>query len=505
MKTILPLVLLLAVAVNAAPPALRFNVRDYGAVGDGVQKDTAAITRAIEACAQAGGGVVEFPAGKYLTGAIQLTSHLTFHVGPGATLLGSPDLADYPIRRSPWEDEDDLGALLYGKDLEQVAITGPGTVDGQGQSWWDRLRALKKRGKVSNAEPTIAEKHGGRPRLIRLVNCKHVRVENITLINSPRWTVNPVFCEFVNVRGVTILNPANSPNTDGINPESCRNVHISDCHIDTGDDAITLKSGRDAVGRKFARPTENVTIVNCTVRHAHGGVVIGSEMSGDVRNVAVANCVFQGTEKGIRIKSNRDRGGVVEHISFDNLVMQDVVEAINIVTFYFSSDPPDQLQPLTEGTPRFRDIRISHVTASGSARAGQITGLREMPIADITLSDIHLSAKTGFKLQNAKGIRLQHIQVDVEKGPAIAGLRVEDIEVEGFRTATPLAQTPLLDFQNVTGLLIRNARAPQHTATFLHLQGAESSAVMLKDNDLRAAAERVKFSDGAEPKAVTQE
>ena len=501
---------LLSAALAAAdvPPA-RFNVRAFGAAGDGTRKDTAAIARTIAACAQAGGGVVEFPAGRYLTGTIRLQSNITLFVGPGATILGSPDVADYPIVANPWGETDwqgptQMSALIYADGAENIGITGSGRIDGQGLIWWKRLWSTESKANakrdvagVDPADAAYVKKHGGRPRLIRLVSCRHVRIADLTLQNSPRWTVHPLFCDYVTITGLTILNPPNSANTDGINPESCRYVHISDCHIDTGDDGITLKSGQNAVGRRRARPTENVTITNCTFAHAHGGIVIGSEMSGDVRNVTVSNCVFTGTEKGIRLKSNRERGGVVERIRINNLVMQDVVEAINIVTFYFSADTADQIFPVGEGTPRFRDIQISEVTARGSRRAGQITGLREMPIREVSLRNVRISANTGFTLQDVADIRLTDVQIDTKSGPAIKGERVAGLEIDGFRSGRAATEAALLDFKDVTQLWIHAARAPAGTAAFLTLRGAASRDVLLVGNDLRLARLPVAVTEGA--------
>jgi polygalacturonase len=500
-----------------AAPAVRFNVRDYGATGDGVRKDTAAIARTIAACVQAGGGEVEFPAGRYLTGTIRLESNVMLRIGPGATILGSPDVADYPIVPNPWGESDwqgptQMSALVYADGAENIGITGPGTIDGQGLIWWKRLWFTEKKASakrdvsgVDPAEAAYVEKHGGRPRMIRLVNCRHVRLADLTLRNSPRWTVHPLFCDYVTVTGLTIINPASAPNTDGINPESCRNVHIANCHIDTGDDGITLKSGRDAVGRKKARPTENVVITNCTFRRAHGAIVIGSEMSGDVRNVVATNCVMQGTEKGLRIKSNRDRGGVVERIRVSNLVMQNVVEAINIVTFYFSSDAPDRVFPVNDGTPRFRDIHISDLTARGSKRAGQITGLREMPIRDVSFHNVRISAKTGFTLQDAADIRFAGVQIDAQSGPALKAERVSGIEIDGWRSTAAPKDGALLDCKDVTGLWIRDARAPVDTSTFLTLRGAASRKVVLRQNDLREARIPVAAVDGASLEVVVRE
>ncbi len=441
-----------------AAPSPVCNVKEFGATGDGVHKETTAIAKAISACVANGGGVVYFPAGKFLTGAITLASNITLQVGPGATLLGSPDPADYPLRQSPWGGEQIISSLIYGKNLENVSVTGPGTIDGQGLVWWKRQWLITPKKNVppitditlAQAKQALAH---GRPHMIKIVSSKHVRLEGLTLINSASWTVNPVFSEFVNITGLTIINPVPSPNTDGINPESCREVHIANCHIDVGDDCITLKSGKDEAGRRAARPNENITITGCTMRKGHGGVVIGSEMSGGVRNVAISNCVFNGTDKGIRIKSQRGRGGVVEGITADNIVMQDVPEAINITTFYSGSDTIDEKHPVGEGTPRFRDIRISNVTARGSKTAGSITGLEEMPISEITLSNVRIQAAQGFLIRNAKDIAFYDVRIDAAKGPAIYGNNIDGLEISGFRK-------PVMDLKSVQNLLFRGFSAP---------------------------------------------
>ena len=237
----------------------------------------------------------------------------------------------------------------------------------------------------------------GRPQLIQIARSKDVVIEHVHLINSPSWTVHPLLCEFVRVDGITIENPVPSPNTDGINPESCRNVQIMNCRIDVGDDCVTLKIGINELGRKMGKPDENITITNCVMLKGHGGVTIGSEMSGGVRNVVVSNCVFQGTDVGIRIKSQRGRGNVVEGLTASNIVMQEVRSAFTITTFYMGSDKPEDVFPVNEGTPRFRDFHFSNITARGSDTAGEVTGLREMPIEDITFSEVHIQAKTGMR------------------------------------------------------------------------------------------------------------
>lgn len=443
---LLVLCALLPVALAGAPT--QYNVRDFGAAGDGRAADTAAIQRAIEACAKTGGGTVYLPAGRYLTGTIELRSHVTFEIGPGAVILGSEDPADYPLRENPWgSGRQSISSLIYAADVEDITITGRGTIDGQGQVWWKRQwLAAPKAGMPKPTTPADFEEvkklANGRPQLIGIVRSKHVVIEKVHLINSPSWTIHPLFCEFVRVDGVTIENPVPSPNTDGINPESCRNVQIMNCRIDVGDDCVTLKSGINETGRKIGKPDENITITNCVMLKGHGGVTIGSEMSGGVRNVVVSNCVFQGTDVGIRVKSQRGRGAVVEGLSVSNIVMQDVLSAFTITTFYMGNDKPGDVFPVNEGTPRFRDFMFSNITARGSKTAGQITGLKEMPVEDITFNNVHVQAQTGLTCTNAKDIFFRDVVIDTEKGPALTVVNSTGLDTARLSTLRPLAGVP---------------------------------------------------------------
>jgi len=445
-----------SLAVAAATNPAQYSVRDFGAAGDGRTKDTAAIQSAIDACAKAGGGTVYLPAGQYLTGAIQLRSHIIFEVGPGAVILGSEDPADYPLRDNAWGgDRKTISSLIYAADVEDVTITGRGTINGQGQVWWKRQwLAAPKAGMPAPSTPAdfaeIKKLANGRPQLIGIVRGKHLVIEKVHLINSASWTIHPLFCEFVRVDGITIENPVPSPNTDGINPESCRNVQIMNSRIDVGDDCVTLKSGSNEAGRKMGRPDENITITNCVMLKGHGGVTIGSEMSGGVRNVVVSNCVFQGTQVGIRVKSQRGRGAVVEGLSVSNIVMQDVLSAFTITTFYAGSDKPGDVFAVNEGTPRFRDFVFSNITARGSKTAGQITGLREMPVEDMTFSNVHVQAETGLTVTNAKNIFFRDVIIDTETGPALTVVNSTGLDTSRLITLRPHPGVPLISTDSAT-------------------------------------------------------
>ncbi|MGH9378413.1 MAG: glycoside hydrolase family 28 protein [Terriglobia bacterium] len=484
------------------------NVLNYGAAGDGKRMDTKAIQAAIDACAKIGGGTVFLPAGKYLTGAIKLASNLNLHLDSGATLLGSQDPADYPVYPSPWPDgTQEISSLIYGEGLSNASLTGRGTIDGQGQAWWTRQWLMFPRRRapvpamsIEERRAEIAKIRNGRPRLMTLLNCRNVLIEGLTLINSAFWTVHPIFCDGVTITGLTILNPVPSPNTDGIDPESCRNVHISDCTISVGDDCIAIKSGKDAAGRQVGKPCENITITNLITGTGHG-VSIGSEMSGGVRNVTITNCVFQGMDRGIRIKTQRGRGGVVEGVTASNIVMQGVPEPFALTAFY-SRGNPDEARPVDEGTPRFRDFHFAHITARGAKSAGQITGLREAPISGVVFSDVCIEAGRGFRCQNARELAFHNVHIESRQGPALAAKTVEAVELDGFTGAASGAA--LVTLEDAKDVFARGCSAPAGTSAFFEISGAASASIVLRSNNLSRAAKAVAFAGGAGPGILSE-
>ena len=418
--------------------AERVDMLKSGAKADGKTLNTTLINHTVDRLSQAGGGTLFFPAGTYLTGAIRLKSNITLELEAGATLLFSDNFDDYlPFMEVRHEGVmmKSFSPLISAMDAENITIKGEGTLDGQGKAWWTEFFRiyvdLEKNGmrelnkyqplweRENDVEALYAETnedwHGTlkrrffRPPFIQPVRCRRVRIEGVKIINSPFWTVNPEFCDNVVVTGVTIHNVP-SPNTDGINPESCRNVHISDCHISVGDDCITLKSGRDAQARRLGVPCENITITNCTRLSGHGGVVIGSEMSGSVRKVTISNCVFDGTDRGIRIKSTRGRGGVVEDIRVSNIIMSNIKREAVVLNLKYSEMP---VEPMSERTPLFRDISISGLTAVGVKMPVKIVGLEEAPVTDIILRDINVkNAREKCIFENCERIRLTDVIVN---------------------------------------------------------------------------------------------
>jgi hypothetical protein len=310
--------------------------------------------------------------------------------------------------------------------------------------------------------------------------CKNVLVEGITIINSPFWTVNPEFCENVTVTGVTINNPK-SPNTDGINPESCKYVHISNCHISVGDDCITIKSGKDRAGRKMAAPAENYTITNCTMLSGHGGVVIGSEMSGGVKKITISNCVFDGTDRGIRIKTARGRGGIVEEIRVDNIIMKNIREQAIVLDMQYARTSPE---PVSERTPQFRNIHFSNITAQTN-QAVFLNGLAEMPIEDISFNDIQFDAQTGITIREAKNIAFHQVRVTTKQGPALTAENLTGLEVDGLKTFNPIKDIPMLSLVNVQDAYIHNCLPVSGTDLFISAKGKDTRDIVIKNNQLK--------------------
>lgn len=409
-----------------------------GAKADGKHLNTALINNTINRLNAAGGGTLYFPAGTYLTGAIKLKSNITVELEAGATLLFSDNFDDYlPFVEVRHEGVmmNSFCPLLYAIDAENITIKGEGTLNGQGKKWWTEffriLVDLKDNGmrelnkyqpmweKANDVKSLYAETNEDwhstlqrrffRPPFIHPVRCKNFRVEGVKIINSPFWTVNPEFCNNVTVKGITIDNPP-SPNTDGINPESCKNVHISDCHISVGDDCITIKSGRDLQARKLGVPCENITITNCTMLSGHGGVVIGSEMSGGVKKVTISNCVFDGTERGIRLKSTRGRGGVVEDIRVSNIVMSNIQREAIVFNLKYSKMPAEAK---SDRTPEFRNIYVTGMTVRDVKTPIKIVGLEEAPIEGIVLRDIDvINALEKCIFEDCKNIKLENVFID---------------------------------------------------------------------------------------------
>ncbi len=491
------------------------SILDFGAVPDGATLCTTAFAAAVKACSAAGGGTVLVPPGTFYTGPIHLASNITLLIEAGARILFSTDPADFPVVRSRWEGVDGpvYSPLIYGRGLHQVTITGRGVLDGQGEPWWQRHRQNRL------AYP--------RPCFIGLDNCVNVLIEGITLINSPAWTVHPVACENVTVDHISIQNPPSAPNTDGINPDSCQNVRIANCQIDVGDDCVTLKSGTEACSEQS--PCANITITNCTMVHGHGGVVIGSEMSGGVRNVTISNCVFEGTDRGIRLKSRRGRGGVIEDVRVNNIIMKNVICPIVMHLYYHCGPGGDEplvsdknLQPLTEKTPVVRRIHLSNITAREVRSAAIfLYGLPEAPIAGVTLDHIaiHLAAaaepeypammtglqpmaKQGALCCNVRDLLFDHVTILNQDGVAFRIENAAGVELVGCATADSDAALPVIQLAQSSQVAIHGSRLDAGRTCLLELQGPANRQIELFANSRSIGAAAIRFSDGATDAAL---
>jgi len=395
---------LLAVSTSVLHASAGCDPRAYGAKGDGVAKDTAAIQKAIDVCEAQGGGTVRLTAGTYLSAPVVLKSNITLQLDKGATLLGSSDPADYPAKTE--FREPGLQSLVSATNATNIAITGDGVIDGAGEGWWKMARSVKNAGVMGSDHP--------RPRLVVFDHCKNIRVEGVTIQNSPMWQLVPYYSDDIVIRNIKILAPEHSPNTDAIDPFSSSNIVIEHVLADVGDDDIAIKSGAINSPGPDA-PSRNIVIKDCTFLHGHG-LSIGSEIAGGAQNIVAERIHFEGTDNGIRVKANRDRGNDVGNFVFRDITMKDVKNALVISAYYPKMMPPEgePPQPVTRLTPHFHDIVLENVTATGSQSAGVIAGLPEAPVMGVVLRNVKLSAQAGLTIGYAevsgKGVTVEAVE-----------------------------------------------------------------------------------------------
>ena len=474
-------------------PDYSVSIVDFGAVGNGQALNSDAFAAAIAAVSEKGGGRVLIPRGIWLTGPIVLKSNINLHAEAGALVIFSKNKDLYPLIESDWEGWRTVRCLspLYGKDLENIAFTGEGIYDGSGEVW-----RLVKRSKMTASQWKKLVESGGlvsedgelwypsegfkkgremreelgpwffdaledyqetrdfyRPVMVNLVNCNKVLLDGPVFQNSAAWCIHPIWCENLTVRNIDVRNPWYSQNGDGIDIESCKNSVVHNCTFDVGDDAICIKSGKDKEGRDRGMPTENLVVKNCVVYHGHGGVTVGSEMSGGVKNMHVSGCTFIGTDVGLRFKSRRGRGGVVEKIFISDIDMINIpTNAISFNLYYGGLSPNElmaqsthekttsEIHPVTEETPRFKDISMKNITCRGARQAIYLQGLPEMNLENIHMENLTMKSEKGLLCMDARGITIKNLNLSCTGYPAMTFYNAKDVLIEGLElpeTAQP--------------------------------------------------------------------
>lgn len=495
-----------------------FSILQYGAIGDGTTLNTIAINKAIDDCNAKGGGVVLIPAGLWLTGPIVLKSNVDLHLERAALVQFTKDFNQYPLVEGNWEGKKTVRnqSPVSATDQNNIAITGSGVLDGNGDVWrmigkdrlteseWKRKVASgglvsddgktwypsekTRKGQKLNASDGIKDlktikdfeeiKDYLRPNLVVITNCKKVLLQGVTFQNSPAWCLHPLMCEDLTVRNVYVKNPEWAQNGDGIDVESCKNVLIEGSTFECGDDGICVKSGRDEEGRKRNMPTENMIVRNDIVYRAHGGFVIGSEMSGGARNIFVTECSFIGTDKGLRFKTARGRGGIVENIYCKKIFMKDIIgEAIYFDMYYFTKPPAAgqkvEIPAVNEGTPQFRNFYISDIACDGAEKGIFIRGLPEMSIKNIHLDNMVLKTRRGIEIIEANAISLNNIRLDV--GNALPQVYVE----------------------NSSKITLNNFRYDKTANVLFSINGERTNGIQVNNTDVTSAKIKSQFNNGA--------
>lgn len=519
MPTVL-MVLAASIFVDAQAPTTAgrpvFNVLDFGAKSDGSANAADAFRAAIAAAKAAGGGTVFVPAGHYVSGPIEMVSNLTLDFDAGAIVQFPATMLPFTLGRQQGIETLTPVPLIGGHDLENVAVVGRGVLMSSNADWmklhgretpngdnpgsadgphWEKLLNDLNAGKAIPEEEYLEAAAELRPSFIRFMNSKNILVSGLRFIGSPMWTVHLLYSENATVENL-VIETYPGMHTDGIVVDSSRFVRIANDYIDTGDDGIVIKSGKDADGLRVNRPAEDVTITNCTVHHAHGAVSIGSETSGSVRNIAASNITAVDTENGARIKSARGRGGVVEDIRFDNWTMENVGEGIVVTNYYLMEGETRRGQePVSKTTPIFRNIAMSHMTIDGAKTLIDIEGLPEMPIENLRISDVMGTGKTGLKAIYTDGLELHDVQLNPVAGPAFTVGQSNNLELDDVAEKRPLAATPVIRLEDTPGAIVRDCRAFKGTGVFLSTRKDELKAIVLEGNSLQDAATPAEETD----------
>ena len=480
-------------------PARRFIITAFGAKGDGHTLNTAAFRQCIDVCVKSGGGQVVVPAGLWLTGPIEMQSRIDLHLDKGAVILFTPDRSQYPIIRAPSKGFV-VTSPLYGFNLHDIALTGEGLLDGAGESWrpvkkfkttdlqwkkllksggvvdeksaiwWpsqeamdgaDYIKKLTSTKKKKNlvAEDYLPARDFLRPYMISFIDCQHILIESVTIKNSPKFALCPAWCEEMIIKNVKVNNEWWAQNGDGIDISSCRNVLVEACTVTAGDDGICMKSSERSGRSKPA--LENIVVRDCVVYHGHGGFVIGSNTDGGMRNVFVENCTFIGTDVGLRFKSSRDRGGVVENIFIKNIFMKDIVDQAILFDLLYEAARTDSIvHPVTGATPIFRKIEIDSVYCIAATEAIHITGLPEMPVQQLAIRNSYFATEEGMSAEWASGIAVENVRL-----------------MAGY--------SPVFNLKQCWDFNLKAIEYPDSATVFLTVAGMKSQSIVIKNTAIR--------------------
>jgi polygalacturonase len=447
-------------------PANRVSIIDFGAVADGETMNTKAINEAIRACAKKGGGTVVIPAGVWLTGPIEFESNINLSVETGALVIFSPKFEDYPMPSKG----NRVTSPIHGQGLTNIAITGAGTFNGNGQywrpvkkekltdrqwkelvarggvvtpdgkMWWPSTEAMNgenylKNLRMTNKKPTPEEIAGAReflrPTMVDFADCSNLLIDGPTFTNTPGWVLHPTECENVIIRNTIVNNDWWGQNTDAVDISACRNVLFYRNVLNAGDDGICMKS---SVSKKREFALENVVIADCIVYHGHGGFVIGSNTDGGMRNVSVKNCTFIGTDIGLRFKSARDRGGRVEKIYIDGIRMKDIATSAILFDLFYEGNGDND--PSRVKMPYFRDFDIQNVVCDGAAEAVFVRGLSDSPITSISLRNMSIVANRAMTMEDADGFTLSNVRLNFKSGPVLSAKNSKDIRLDKVSTVS---------------------------------------------------------------------
>ncbi|MDF7810896.1 glycoside hydrolase family 28 protein [Hymenobacter sp. YC55] len=407
------LLLVLLASFTAWQPPKRYNIAANGAIGDGQTLNTQAIQATIDKCSAAGGGTVVVPKGTFRTGAIFLKKGVNLLIEKEGVLKGSTRQEDYPQVATRWEgtEQNFTAALVNATDLTGVTVEGEGTIDGSGEEWGEAARQARLQQPPDPTAPRL-----GRPRLICFQNCRKARIANLQLRNQAVWCLHILYCTGLVAENLTIRAAHNIPSSDGIDIDSSRDVRISGCDIDVNDDCISIKSGKDADGLRVNRPSENILIEKTRFGYGHGGVAMGSETSGGIRRVEVRNCVAEADNWApIRFKSQPSRGGVVEDITYRDMVLRNTRQAFEF-NMEWRMVPP--IAPPAKVLPLVRNVKLINITGT-VASGGRMHGLKDSPIENVSFKNCVVTAQKGLVLENVRGLDTSGLKLTVAEGEAI--------------------------------------------------------------------------------------